>query len=83
MHGSSSESRSYATWRHCGCMRRAAQGGFTRRDLSVPLPVDPFTGKPFGYEQKGGTAHLRGTPPQAEKNNAGFRVHSTVFNLRN
>jgi hypothetical protein len=51
-------------------------------DVSVPLPVDPFTGKPFGYEQKAGTAHLRGTPPQAEKNIAAFRVHYEIT-LRN
>ena len=30
-------------------------------DVSVPLPVDPFTGKPFRYEVSGNTAHLRGT----------------------
>ena len=31
--------------------------------ISVPLPDDPFTGKPFHYEQKGATAHIRGTQP--------------------
>jgi hypothetical protein len=33
-------------------------------DVSVPLPVDPFTGKSFEYEVKGGAASLRGRPPQ-------------------
>ena len=32
-------------------------------DISVPLPDDPFTGKPFRYEVDGDTAHLRGSPP--------------------
>ena len=29
-------------------------------DISVPLPVDPVTGKPFVYTVEGATAHLRG-----------------------
>ena len=36
-------------------------------EISVPLPDDPFTGKPFYYEQIGSTGHLRGTPPRASK----------------
>src|SRR5262249_49116156 len=32
-------------------------------EVSVPLPDDPFTGKPFRYEVQGNTAHLRGSPP--------------------
>lgn len=43
-------------------------------DITVPLPVDPFTGKPFRYSLEGGTAHLRGTPP------AGLELIS-VYNL--
>ena len=35
-------------------------------DIPVPLPDDPFTGKPFRYEVTGQTAHLRGSPPPAE-----------------
>ena len=42
---------------------------------SLPLPGDPFTGKPFRYECDGTTAHLRGSPPVAEQNNAKFNVH--------
>ena len=30
-------------------------------EVSVPLPDDPFTGKPFRYEVTGNTAHLRGS----------------------
>src|ERR671933_203637 len=33
-------------------------------DVPVPLPPDPFTGKPFRYQVDGDTAHLRGTPPR-------------------
>ena len=36
-------------------------------DVSVPLPVDPFTGQPFRYELIDGTAHLRGSPPKGEE----------------
>ena len=44
-------------------------------DCPVPLPDDPFTGKPFRYESSGKTAHLRGTPPKAEVKNAFYRLH--------
>jgi hypothetical protein len=44
-------------------------------DCSVPVPDDPFTGKPFRYERQGKTAHLRGTPPKAEAKNVAYRVH--------
>jgi hypothetical protein len=36
-------------------------------DIAVPLPEDPFTGKPFHYQVDGTIAHLRGSPPD-EKN---------------
>jgi hypothetical protein len=44
-------------------------------DCTVPLPDDPFTGKPFRYEVNGNTAHLRGTPPPGEQKNPGNNVH--------
>ncbi len=44
-------------------------------DVSVPLPDDPFTGKPFHYEVNGATAVLKGSPPQGEENNP-------IYNLR-
>jgi hypothetical protein len=47
-------------------------------EVTVPLPDDPFTGKPFRYELVGATAHLRGTPPPGEENNPGFNVHYEV-----
>jgi hypothetical protein len=50
----------------------------TLADISVPLPADPFTGKPFLYEVKGTTAHLRGTPPPGHEKLAPFKVHYEV-----
>ncbi len=47
-------------------------------DLSVPVPADPFTGKPFGYEANGKRAHLRGTPPASEAKSAEFRIHYEI-----
>jgi hypothetical protein len=47
-------------------------------DLTVPLPADPFTGKPFRYELAGSTAHLRGTPPSAEEKNPSYNLHYEV-----
>ena len=50
----------------------------TLSEIGVPLPHDPYTGKPFRYEYTGTTAHLRGSPPLAEQNNAAFNVHYEV-----
>jgi hypothetical protein len=47
-------------------------------EISVPLPADPFTGKPFCYELRGSTAHLRGSPPAGEEKNPIFNVHYEV-----
>jgi hypothetical protein len=44
-------------------------------DVSVPLPDDPFTGKPFRYELVGSTAHVRGTPPKRAQDDRFLRVH--------
>lgn len=38
-------------------------------DVAVPLPTDPFTGKPFEYRLDGTTAHLRGGSPRGEEKN--------------
>jgi hypothetical protein len=51
-------------------------------DVTVPLPVDPFTGKPFGYESNAKTAHIRGTPPADLKDNPTLRLHYEIT-LRN
>lgn len=47
-------------------------------EISVPLPDDLFTGKPFRYEVMGNTAHLRGTPPRDLEKEAPFNVHYEV-----
>ncbi len=47
-------------------------------DFPVPLPDDPFTGKPFRYECDGTTAHLRGSPPTAEQKTPEFNLHYEV-----
>jgi hypothetical protein len=44
-------------------------------EVSVPLPDDPFTGKPFRYELSGDTAHLRGSPPADDQKNPAFNIH--------
>jgi hypothetical protein len=47
-------------------------------EITVPLPDDPFTGKPFRYELVKATAHVRGTPPAGLKNVVGFNVHYEI-----
>jgi hypothetical protein len=47
-------------------------------DCPVPLPDDPFTGKPFHYEVKGNTAHLRGSPSADRAKDASSKVHYQV-----
>ena len=40
-------------------------------DISVPLPVDPVTGKPFVYAVEGTTAHIRGGSRRARRERQG------------
>jgi hypothetical protein len=47
-------------------------------DIAVPLPVDPFTGKPFRYKLEGTTAHLRGTPPSGLEKQPPWNIHYEV-----
>jgi hypothetical protein len=53
----------------------AAHGGklpATLADIKeVPIPTDPYLGKPFVYRRGDGMATLEGPPPPAEKANAG------------
>jgi hypothetical protein len=44
-------------------------------EVSVPLPDDPVTGKPFLYERDGAMVHLRGSPPAGDEKNPYFNVH--------
>jgi hypothetical protein len=48
-------------------------------DVEVPLPVDPFTGKAFRYEVKDGVAHLRGSPPKGDEQNAAYNLHYEII----
>jgi hypothetical protein len=48
-------------------------------DVTVPLPDDPVTGKPFRYEVAGNTAHLRGTPPSGMEKDPAYNVHYEVI----
>ena len=47
-------------------------------DMVVPLPDDPFTGKPFVYRIEGATAHLGGNLPREEEKSAEYRIHYAV-----
>jgi hypothetical protein len=50
----------------------------TLADVGVPLPSDPFTGKPFRYHLDGATAHLRGSPPRGREKEPALNVHYEV-----
>jgi hypothetical protein len=52
--------------------------------VTVPLPVDPFTGKPFRYTREGATAHLRGNPPPGAESIPAHNLHYeiTIASLR-
>ena len=42
-------------------------------DISVPLPVDPVTGKPFAYAVDGATAHIRGSSLRRRREGPGIQ----------
>jgi hypothetical protein len=50
----------------------------TLDQIAVPLPVDPFTGKAFVYTVESATAHLSGSLPRGEEQNACFNVRCDV-----
>jgi hypothetical protein len=69
-----------AMLRHVEALRLYAahhDGKFPEKlsDCPVPLPEDPFTGKPFRYRKEGETAHLFGTPPKGVENISAFNIH--------
>ena len=41
-------------------------------DIELPLPTDPFSGKPFAYDLDGATAHVRGSAPKGEEKNPAY-----------
>jgi hypothetical protein len=47
-------------------------------DVGLPLPADPFTGKPFRYSVEGATAHLRGSPPKGAEKAAVYNVRYEI-----
>jgi hypothetical protein len=47
-------------------------------DIALPLPVDPFTGKPFVYRREGPIAHLSGRPPRGEEKNPVYNIRYEV-----
>jgi hypothetical protein len=72
-----------ALLRHVEALRMYAAGHDGKlperlADSPVPLPDDPFTGKPFDYTVEAGTAHLRGAAPRGEEENPAFRIHYEV-----
>lgn len=50
----------------------------TLDEIDLPLPVDPFTGKPFRYETKDDTAHLRGSPPKGLEDVPTYNLHYEI-----
>ncbi len=48
-------------------------------DITVPLPVDPFTGKPFRYEVVDNVAHLKGSPPRGMEKAAPYNLHYEIL----
>jgi hypothetical protein len=76
-----------ALLRHVEALRLHAAGHDGRlpsrlSEISVPLPVDPFTGKPFDYAVEGATAHVRGSPLRGKEKGPGCRVHYEVTLLK-
>jgi hypothetical protein len=76
--------RRFAVLKHIEALRLFAadhQGQLPEKliDVPVPLPVDPFTGKPFLYSLEGATAHLRGTPPVGNEKNPAFNLHYEIM----
>lgn len=47
-------------------------------DVTVPLPDDPFTGKPFKYEADEMRFRVIGTPPKVEAKTPGYNVRYEV-----
>jgi hypothetical protein len=72
-----------ALLRHVEALRLYAvdhDGGLPRTlaQISVPLPDDPITGKPFVYKLEGATGYLYGSPPRGEEQNPCFNVRYEV-----
>lgn len=51
-------------------------------EISVPLPDDPVTGRPFAYAAEGAVAHIRGGSPRGEGGRGRSEIHYAVTLLR-
>jgi hypothetical protein len=76
--------RQIALLRHVEALRLYAAGHGGKlparlSDIPVPLPVDPFSGKPFDYSVEATTAHLRGESPSGEGSKARGEIHYEVM----
>jgi hypothetical protein len=47
-------------------------------EIAVPLPADPFTGKPFDYKREGASAKLNGRPPHGEEKNPTYNIRCEI-----
>jgi hypothetical protein len=75
--------RQIALLRHVEALRLYAAGHDGKlpaklSDIPVPLPVDPFSGKPFDYTVEGTTAHLRGETLSGEDSRTRCAIHYEV-----
>jgi len=69
--------------RHVEALRLYAMdhdGGLPRTLAQIPLPLpdDPFTGKPLVYKVEEATGHLCGSPPRGEEQNPCFNVRYEI-----
>jgi hypothetical protein len=48
------------------------------KDINLPLPVDPFTGKPFTYKREGNTAIVQAGAPKGEEKNSAYNIRYEV-----
>jgi hypothetical protein len=48
-------------------------------DLSVPVPDDPITGKPFAYKVEDTTAELRAIPPKVFETNSAYNLRYVII----
>ena len=71
-----------AILRHVESLRlyAAEHGEFpaTLTELWTPLPADPMNGQPLQFESDGTTAHLRGSAPKGEEQDAAFHLHYEI-----
>jgi hypothetical protein len=79
--------RQIALLRHVEALRLYAAGHDGKlpaklADIPVPLPDDPFTGKPFVYAMEGADAHLRGGSSRSGDRQERSDVHYVVTLLK-